>query len=378
MQFVGKSQLRILFFMLLFSPLCLIAESEDCSPVMIEDIMVDDSVDSDEMTRAKVTFLSVTDNIFMVDSVDSDHGNIIKPGNTRFIHNHGQDNTFVGLRAGNFRLTGVNNTGIGADALRPLTTGERNTAVGKSALRQCTNGSRNIAVGFRALRLNQSGVGNVAVGDNALANVTVGVANVAIGRNALRNYLETQEAGNNIAVGTSAGISLSNGSNNIYIGNSGVSDESNVIRIGNNIHQSCFIAGIIGQGSGGVPVYASGDGQLGTNPSSSRFKRNINTMNNESERIYNLIPVTFVYKNDESEAQQFGLIAEEVDAVFPQLVVYDADGAAYTVRYEVLPVLLLNEMKKLKQDMQLQKQDNDMLWQAFNNLQDKVQRFMAA
>jgi hypothetical protein len=158
-------------------------------------------------------------------------------------------------------------------------------------------------------------------------------------------------------IGYNVGGLTTTGSNNIYIDGNGLSpaNESNAIRIGNT-QTTCFVQGIRGVSvPGGLNVFCRPDGQLGTSTSSIRFKHDVEKMGDVSEKIYELNPVSFVYNMDETNSIQYGLIAEEVDAVLPELVAYEEDGTPLTVRYEVLPVLLLNEMHKQKAEIELQK-----------------------
>ncbi len=191
-----------------------------------------------------------------------------------------------------------------------------------------TTGSENVAIGEAGLIGNVTGSFNVALGGHALANA-LGASNIAVGRNA----------------GFNSTLTTSN--NNIYIGNVGA-DESGAIRIGTlGTHTTCFVQGINGVAVGtSSPVLVNAVGQLGTLVSSRRFKHDIADMGDDSANILDLHPVTFAYNSDATETKQYGLIAEEVEQVFPAIVVKDADGNPYTVQYHVLPVLLLNELIK--------------------------------
>ena len=144
-----------------------------------------------------------------------------------------------------------------------------------------------------------------------------------------------------------AGVNLTNGDNNIDIGNQGVAGESNTIRIGSD-HSRTFIAGIFGAFSGfnTVPVMIDAAGQLQSVNSSRRFKNEIQPMDNASQAILALKPVTFHYESDKRNTPQFGLIAEEVAEVNPDLVVHDKNGEIYTVRYDAVNAMLLNEFLK--------------------------------
>src|SRR5262249_35137317 len=162
---------------------------------------------------------------------------------------------------------------------------------------------------------------------------------------------------NNIALGANAGSNLTTGSNNIEIGHVGVAAESAKIRIGTQgIQNGTFIAGIYNVNEGGTikPVYINSTGRLGTQPPASarQFKTNIKPMDRSSEALLALKPVTFHYKNDEQSTAQFGLIAEEVAKVSPELIVRDDDGEIYTVRYDAVNAMLLNEFLKEHQKVQ--------------------------
>jgi hypothetical protein len=244
--------------------------------------------------------------------------------------------------------TGTENTALGFGALYSNTTGDSNTATGSLALFSNTTGVRNTANGFVALANNTTGERNTATGRGALANNTTGSSNTASGFNALR---ENTTGNSNIGLGNFAGSNLTTGDNNIDIGNVGVAGEANTIRIGTQGTQTAtFIAGINGTaiGGGGSTVRVDANGQLGTAPSSARFKQNIHPMDKASEAIHALKPVTFHYKKelDPEGIPQFGLVAEEVAKVNPALVARDDKGKVYTVRYEAVNAMLLNEFLK--------------------------------
>ena len=217
---------------------------------------------------------------------------------------------------------------------------------------------------------------NVGVGYGVLINNTTGSFNTVVGASS-GNIIST--GSHNVIVGYFTGNATTTGSNNIYIDGSSTltpANESNAIRIGSS-QTSCFIKGISGNTIiVGSAVSISAAGQLGVVVSSRRFKHDINEMGNYSENIYDLNPVSFIYNSDETDTTQFGLIAEEVDKVLPQLVVKDEAGSPYTVRYELLPVLLLNEIKKQKVDLEEQKQDISMLKNIVAKLQQKLQQCM--
>ena len=252
------------------------------------------------------------------------------------------------LGAGTLALnTAEQNTATGAGALLSNTTGENNTASGAFALFTNTIGIFNTANGAFALLNNTTGVENTANGYRALSGNATGVGNTAYGSQAL-----VQTTGNNnIALGVHAGFNISTGSNNIHIGNVGAGNESGTIRIGDNNQTKTFIAGINGvnQGSPTAVFINTLTGQLGTTPPSSsrRYKTEIKPMDTASEAVLALKPVTFQYKSDPAGAgPQFGLIGEEVAKVNPALVVRDDNGEIYTVRYDAVNAMLLNEFLK--------------------------------
>ncbi len=238
------------------------------------------------------------------------------------------------------------------------TTGHYNTAIGFQALLGTTIGSFDTANGDQALQNNTTGSFNAANGAQALFSNTTGGNNTAVGFNAL---FSNMTGNNNIALGFEAGISLSAGSNNIEIGNRGVTGESNHIRIGSRtVHTDTFIAGISGVTvPNGVGVIVNSQGHLGTVVSSARFKDAVKPMNKASESILALKPVTFRYKHelDPAGIPQFGLVAEDVEKVNPDLVARDEQGKPYTVRYEAVNAMLLNEfLKEHRKVEQLEKQ----------------------
>jgi hypothetical protein len=291
-----------------------------------------------------------------------------------------------GLKEGNFN-TGLGagtllfnvadeNTATGAGALLSNTTGNPNTANGAFALFSNTEGTFNTATGDRVLFSNTVGSNNVGNGATALSNNTVGTDNTADGAFALVNnvtgnfntadgtnaLVHNTTGNNNIAVGFSAGDNLTTGDNNIDIGAEGVADESNTIRIGANQRQ-IFIAGIRGAttaNANAIPVLIDSAGQIGTLSSSRRFKKDIKPMNETSEAILAVKPVTFHYKNDNIGTPQFGLIAEEVAEANPDLVMRDDHGEIYTVRYEAVNAMLLNEfLKEHRKVQELEANDSE-------------------
>jgi hypothetical protein len=243
--------------------------------------------------------------------------------------------------------TGSANTANGAGALAFNTTGVGNTANGTGALAFNTIGAQNTANGDGALYKNTTGSFNMANGDAALYSNTTGSENTANGVKALNS---NTTGGNNIALGFSAGSNLTTGSNNIEIGNVGVAGDAAKIRIGKvGTQNGTFIAGIYGVTvASAVGVVVDVNGHLGTVTSSARFKEAIKPMDKASEAILALQPVTFRYKHelDPDAIPQFGLVAEQVEKVNPDLVVRDSDGKVNTVRYEAVNAMLLNEFLK--------------------------------
>ncbi len=263
-----------------------------------------------------------------------------------YFNTTGNYNTAMGRGALYQNTTASNNTATGYHALNSNKTGTSNTATGVGAL-QSNTASNNTADGFQALNKTNSGHDNVASGTNAMQNNTTGYSNTAIGSVALQS--NTTGFGN-IGVGVLAGYYLTTGSNNIDIGNLGAAAESSTIRIGTgNTQTSTYIAGISGVTvAGGVGVVVDTNGHLGTVVSSARFKDNIKPMDKASEAILNLKPVTFRYRHelDPKGIPQFGLVAEQVEKVNPDLVARDDKGRPYSVRYEAVNAMLLNEFLK--------------------------------
>ncbi len=258
----------------------------------------------------------------------------------------GGANTANGYNALASNTTGIANTAIGKDNMTFNTSGSVNTAIGDVTLSSNTTGSANTASGVNALFNNLTGSNNTADGFAALMNNTIGGNNTASGVNALTN----STGSNNIALGYQAGSNLRNGDNNIAIGTPGSGNESGNIRIGSRgVHNAAYIAGIFGVTiPGGVAVTIDNRGHLGTTTSSARFKSAIQPMGPASESILALEPVSFRYRKelDPDEIPQFGLVAEQVAKVNPDLVVRDEQGRPYTVRYEAVNAMLLNEFLK--------------------------------
>ena len=230
-------------------------------------------------------------------------------------------NTAEGENALRSNTTGLDDTAVGYNSLGSNTTGRYNTANGANALSDTTTGRRNTATGASALVRNNTGDSNTANGHAALLSNTTGQYNTALGAH--------------------AGDAQRTGSGNVYIGYgmSGLDGESN----------ACYMRSIFGQASAsGVPVLINSSNKLGTMTSSKRFKENIKQMDTASDRVFALKPVTFRYRKeiDPAGTPQFGLVAEEVEKVNPDLVVRDKEGKPYSVRYDQVNAMLLNEFLK--------------------------------
>jgi hypothetical protein len=274
----------------------------------------------------------------------------------------GNGNTATGIYALYNNSNGYNNVATGGLALFENTTGLMNTAYGYQALTININGSYNTATGTFALVNNTAGLSNTANGTLAMQFNVIGNFNTAIGAGAFQanrsgnnNTVLGAEAGNyttgndNTVLGCGAGKFSTTGNNNIYIGSgvSGVAGESN----------ACYIASIFGQTSAsGIPVLIGSDNKLGTVTSSKRFKKDIRPMDKASEAILALRPVTFCYKKeiDPHGTSQFGLVAEDVEKINPDLVVRDKEGKPYSVRYDQVNAMLLNEFLKAHRRMEEQ------------------------
>jgi len=265
-----------------------------------------------------------------------------------FSNTIGNSNTAIGQAALAGNTTGNHNTANGLNALQGNTTGNSNTASGSSALNLNTTGNDNVAVGPAALGLNTTGSSNTALGSAALIVNTTGNRNTGVGFRALQNSTGTR----NIGIGYLAGTTLTSGNNNIYIGNQGNGDENQTIRIGTAQTQT-FIAGITGSVDNSSPVVIdTATGQLGIPSSSARYKRDIEVMANRSEGLLKLRPVTFAYEDDAAAAPHYGLVAEEVATVYPELVTRTATGEVQTVKYHELISMLLNELQREHQARQ--------------------------
>jgi trimeric autotransporter adhesin len=350
------------------------------------------------------TSLTLANNLYL--PTPSAGGGIIYAGPYTLLQASGE-NSFCGLGAGNLTMSGGGNTAIGFDAfssnlnglgntasgayaLYSNTNAYYNTAVGGSALYKNTSGGGNTAIGYSALFFNGTGNNNIAVGNSALNNnltgnnnvangysalyyVSTGSGNIGLGQGALQNLTT---GSTNIAIGVYSGIAIYTGNNNIDIGNSGFGDESGVIRIGTaGTHTKAVFNGIFGTTVGsGATVQVNANGLLGTVTSSRRFKQNIQSMADASDVLLGLHPVTFQYKPDlDPEATpQFGLIAEEVEKVDPALVLHDDKHQIYTVRYEAINAMLLNEFLKEHQKVGEQNAEIQDLKQSLAELKKMV------
>lgn len=308
---------------------------------------------------------------------------------TLYSNTSGSNNTAAGYQALYYNTTGSYNSAAGANALSANTTGEGNTAAGFRAmlgnisgnynsafgfgsLSSNTTGSNNNAAGYYTLEANTTGSYNNAMGIKALYSNTVGGQNSAVGYGAL--YGNT--SGNyNVALGYFAGFNLTTGSNNIDINNRGVAGESGVIRIGiEGTQTAAYIAGISGSVVTGAAVYVTPSGQLGVLASSERFKTEVRSMAEASDALARLRPVSFRLKSDPSGTVQYGLIAEEVANVYPELVIRDAAGEISGVRYEELAPMLLNEVQKQAAEIEALKQQA----QAVGDMRQQLAQMQAA
>ena len=296
-------------------------------------------------------------------------GNTAEGQNALLSLTTGTDNTAVGWFSLKSLTTGQYNTAIGAGALF-VNTGDLNTATGAAALWSNTSGASNTANGFAALFSNTEGDFNTAIGDRALFSNTTGDSNTANGYQALYSnstgfsntaiglqaLARNTTGSGNTALGSFAGASQTTGSGNVYIGHSvgGAAGESDRTRI-RNIGSTPIVAGGITVMIQGVSV--TGDQILGYNASSRRYKQDIKPMDNASERLLALKPVIFRAKGDPTHLTHYGLIAEDVAKVNPDLAAYNADGQPETVRYDAVNAMLLNEfLKEHRKVQELEKQ----------------------
>jgi hypothetical protein len=285
-----------------------------------------------------------------------------------FSNTNGFENTASGTDALVSNTNGFRNTASGTDALVSNTNGFRNTASGWFALVSNNTGVNDTADGASALQSNTTGYGNEASGVQALFNNTTGFHNTAIGDSAIHN---NKTGHGNIGIGFNGGFNLT-GSNNIEIGSTGTSADNNTIRLGTQGTQTAtYVAGISGTAMTGADVVVSSSGRLGVLPSSARYKKDIQPLNERSQGLWQLRPVTFRYKQDPQGERQYGLIAEQVAKVYPELVVRGDKGEIESVQYRELIPLMLNEMQHQQVTMQHQQA-------ALNELKTQNQMLRAA
>ena len=293
--------------------------------------------------------------------------------------------TAVGTLAGAALTTGTGNTAIGFNTLSTETTGTTSTAVGYNALAKSNGGIANNAFGYEALFNCTTGLNNTALGDFTLTALTVSQNNVAVGHGALMDFNNTTITGNNTAVGVSAGTTLLTGTNNIfvgynagsncvaaeseniYIGDPGVVGEAQTIRIGQTSctgvlcnQTACYIAGIeqatvLHQAAVFMDPATN---QLGLNLSSRRLKKDIEPMECQTSKLMELRPVTFKYINDQTETNRYGMIAEEVAPVYPEVVCFDRNGEIITIDYNAFIPMLIKQIQS--QEMRLQECEQKM------------------
>jgi endosialidase-like protein len=268
----------------------------------------------------------------------------------------GSSNSFFGTQAGMFNTTGGDNSFFGYQSGASNVIGTFNSFFGVFS-GAFTTGSFNVFVGGDTGFANTSGSGNTAIGQQSLNSNTTG--------------------NNNIAIGSNAGVSLTTGHNNIDIGNKGVAAEANTIRIGDDAFQArTFIAAISGRSTGGtsIPVIIDGFGQLGTAPSSRRYKYDIVDMDRTTDDLMQLRPVTFRYLSQGANAPlQYGLIAEEVAEIYPELVMRNKDGEVEAVAYQFLAPMLLNEVQRQHRTIEEQKSTIDALTARLDALGQRLQ-----
>src|SRR5262249_35765116 len=265
--------------------------------------------------------------------------------------------------------TGSGNTASGVSALQSNTTADNNTASGVSALQNNTTGDNNTAYGASALLSNTTSRSNTAVGVAALLSHTTGDNNTAVGLNAL---IGNTTGHNNIAIGINAGANLTGGDNNIYVGSDAPDDESATMRLG-SVQTSTFLAGIVGAtvSNSAQVLIDTRTGQLRTISSSIRYKRDIEPMGGHSRGLFHLRPVIFRYTQDPQGERQYGLIAEEVAKVYPELVTRNAQGQVEAIRYQELTPMLLNELQHQQRQLAELKAQNARLRAAVAQQQER-------
>jgi hypothetical protein len=288
-------------------------------------------------------------------------GSLILPASTGsiflgpdlFLHASGSESVFLGLSAASF-----------------ASHGSRDTAVGVLSLSGNLTGDDNSAFGWASLVANTAGTLNTAVGSFSLAHLIDGDENTALGQQALHHTLGNR----NIGIGSFAGLNLTTGNDNIDVGNTGVAGESNTIRVGAGQTRT-FLAGVRGVQTGmadALGVVIDSQGQLGMINSSAAVKRDIRDVDDASSAVLKLRPVSFFYRNDEVGIRQYGLVAEQVASVMPELVQFSPSGKAETVRYHFLPPLLLSELQKQSREIQTLEQTVDTQRQMIRELESRL------
>ena len=296
------------------------------------------------------------------------------------LHNAKPNNTGFGLNALITNTEGASNTALGAYSLSLNTAGNVNTAIGTAALFANATGEANLALGAFALTNNSGGSNNTASGVSALSTNTIGRLNTAVGSEALARSVN---GSNNTALGARAGINLTSGSWNIHLGHKGVAKESSTMRLGTpGVQVRTFVAGVRGVTllTDPLPVFIGSNGQMGALTSSRRFKTDIQDMAERSRDIYKLRPVVYRYQGAapaRDDSREYGLIAEEVAGVYPDLVARSEDGQIEAVQYHKLIPMLLNEVQHLNKELaasQSKVHELDALRQEVSQLRAQNQR----
>ena len=305
-------------------------------------------------------------------------GNVATGAAALAYNTSGSQDVAIGDWALGSNSAGNNNTAVGSDALYSCTADD-NTAGGVNALTNDTTGANNTAFGYYALLANTTGKGNEALGVKALLSNTTGIRNLAMGSNALYGNVSGSY---NVAMGFNAGYYQATGNDNIYIANQGVADESQTLRLGaqgtagtqGSGILSAYVAGVATSQVTGSAVYVTPSGQLGVLASSERFKTDVESMGAASEKLARLRPVTFKLKSDLHRTQQYGLIAEEVAKVYPELVIRGANGRIDGVRYEELVPMLLNGAQHQQAQLAARARQADAETQVIRNLEARVEQ----
>lgn len=266
--------------------------------------------------------------------------------------NNASDNCAFGVSTGAAITSGNQNNLYGNSTGAGLTTGAQNTLYGHGVASGMSSGSFNTIVGWAGMTSATTASDNTLVGYSTMSTATTAARNIALGEDVLNNLVSGTD---NICVGNEAGNAYTTTeSSNVILGsNAGVIGDTNTIRIGKQgsgtaQQNLCYIAGVRGvtTNTSAIAVLVGTDGQFGTVSSSRKVKENIRPLDIDTDKLYKLQPVSFNYKN--REYQSIGLIAEDVQKILPQLVVRDENNDIESVAYHDLPVLLLNEIKKLK------------------------------